>query len=216
MIISHKYKFIFIKTRKTAGTSIEVFLAKQCGMEDVVTPIYPPVSGHTPRNFKGYFNPIGELIETNFKTFKGTLYDWKNKRKFFNHMPAYVVKNRVSPDIWQNYFKFCVERNPWDKTVSHYNMKKYRRNGDLTFFDYLKNGNYVTDYYHYSSPKTKKILVDKIFKKLGINYDGHLNENAKTSYKKSNLSYKDYYDNEGFSLIKKIFEKELLLLNYEF
>ncbi|MEL6382956.1 MAG: chondroitin 4-O-sulfotransferase, partial [Cyanobacteria bacterium J06626_18] len=31
MIISHEYKFIFLKTRKTAGTSIEIALSKFCG-----------------------------------------------------------------------------------------------------------------------------------------------------------------------------------------
>jgi len=39
MIISHKHKFIFIKTRKTAGTSIEIFLSQFCGKADILTPI---------------------------------------------------------------------------------------------------------------------------------------------------------------------------------
>lgn len=39
MIISHKYKFIFVRTRKTAGTSIEIGLSRFCEKEDVITPI---------------------------------------------------------------------------------------------------------------------------------------------------------------------------------
>lgn len=38
MIISHQHRFIFVKTLKTAGTSIEVFLSGLCGRDDVVTP----------------------------------------------------------------------------------------------------------------------------------------------------------------------------------
>ena len=39
MIISHKHRFIFIKTRKTAGTSIEIFLSQFCDKDDILTPI---------------------------------------------------------------------------------------------------------------------------------------------------------------------------------
>src|SRR5207245_10127827 len=63
MIISNKYKFIFIKTTKTAGTSIEVFLSKQCGPMDILTPIAPPIEGHQPRNYQGFINPIPEIVE---------------------------------------------------------------------------------------------------------------------------------------------------------
>ena len=40
MIISHKHKFIFFKTRKTAGSSIQVTLAKHCGEDDIITGQY--------------------------------------------------------------------------------------------------------------------------------------------------------------------------------
>ncbi len=31
MIISHEHKFIFLKTKKTAGTSVELALTRLCG-----------------------------------------------------------------------------------------------------------------------------------------------------------------------------------------
>jgi len=39
MIVSHEHKFIFLKTKKTAGTSIELALTELCGPEDVITPL---------------------------------------------------------------------------------------------------------------------------------------------------------------------------------
>src|SRR5689334_7330747 len=39
MIVSHTHKFIFLKTKKTAGTSIELALSELCGPADVITPL---------------------------------------------------------------------------------------------------------------------------------------------------------------------------------
>ena len=39
MIISHEHKFIFLKTRKTAGTSVELALRQLCGPDDIIAPI---------------------------------------------------------------------------------------------------------------------------------------------------------------------------------
>ena len=52
-IVSFSHEFIFIKTRKTAGTSLEVYLAQQCTDEDIIAPIYPENPSHKPRNFVG-------------------------------------------------------------------------------------------------------------------------------------------------------------------
>src|SRR5919106_3187962 len=93
MIISHKYKFIFIKTGKTAGTSIEVFLSQHCGADDVVTPIFPHVEPHKPRNFSGYFNPVRELYWSRGKGIRKTFSDVIKKRRFYNHLPAIKVRS---------------------------------------------------------------------------------------------------------------------------
>jgi len=39
MIVSHKYKYIFLKTNKTAGTSVEIALSSYCGDEDIIAGI---------------------------------------------------------------------------------------------------------------------------------------------------------------------------------
>src|SRR5690606_20572751 len=44
---------------------------------------------------------------------------------FYNHMPARKVRRIVGAGTWNNYFKFTVERNPWDAQVSLY-FWKYR------------------------------------------------------------------------------------------
>src|SRR3954467_14122136 len=124
MIISHKYKFIFIKTTKTAGTSIEVFLSQCCGDSDVVTPINPHVEPHVARNHSGYWNPFPEMLVNRGLRRLSVLRRFLKQRKFYNHMPAKAVRATILQQIWKDYFKFCVERNPWDKTVSHYHMQR--------------------------------------------------------------------------------------------
>lgn len=115
MIISHRYKFIFIKTLKTAGTSIEIFLGKICGDDDIITTIYPKECQHVPRNYMK-----------------------DNRRiRFYNHMPAHAIEAEILEEVWDEYYKFCFERNPWDKTLSHYHMLNYRSGYKLSFDDYF-------------------------------------------------------------------------------
>src|ERR1041384_7251671 len=115
MIVSHKHRFIFIKTVKTAGTSIEVFLSRHCAREDVLTPIDPPVEGHVPRNYEGFAYPALDVLKPPFGPLSDLWHPFRRRKRFYHHMPARVIQKRVSPEIWKNYFKFCVERNPWDK-----------------------------------------------------------------------------------------------------
>lgn len=44
----------------------------------------------------------------------------QRKRMFYNHITARKLKNRVAPEVWNGYYKFCVERNPWDRVISQY------------------------------------------------------------------------------------------------
>jgi len=229
MIISHKYKFIFIKTAKTAGTSIEVFLSKLCGSKDIVTPIGPPVEEHQPRNYEGFINPIPEILERPGKLFSALRRSITSREKFYNHMPAVEIRNRVPANVWNNYFKFCVERNPWDKLLSHYHMHAAREAGSLTLDEYLARGRFPINYFRYTDRSGTKIIVDRVlryenlvaelgevFSQLQIPFDGTLGIGAKSEYRKDRRPYQEVFNDERRKIVEKAFAKEIELHGYRF
>jgi hypothetical protein len=128
VIVSHEHRFIFIKTLKTAGTSIEVALSHIAGDDAIVTPVQPPEDGHEPRHWRRLFNPVPELTDRYVRhepsiagrTVGDTFTDLRRRWAYRNHLPAALIRARVGRKVWDSYFKFCFERDPWDKTVSWY------------------------------------------------------------------------------------------------
>jgi hypothetical protein len=229
MILSHKYKFIFIKTAKTAGTSIEVFLSKHCGPKDIVTPIAPTVEGHQSRNYEGFINPVPEILQRPGKLFSVLRHAITSRDKFYNHMPAREIKNRVPADVWNGYFKFCVERNPWDKVLSHYHMHAARESGALSLDEYLARGRFPINYSRYTDRSSTKITVDRVlryeklmaelgevFSQLGIPFDGTLSVTAKSGYRSDRRPYQEVFNDEQRKIVEKAFAKEIKLHGYRF
>jgi hypothetical protein len=120
MIVSHRHKFIFLKTRKTAGTSIEIALSQLCGPKDIITPLDP--EDEETRRSRGGLGPQNRAIP--FR--RMTKAEWaklikQGKRKRLRHHDgAERIKRSVGSSVWNEYFKFCFERNPFDRAVSRY------------------------------------------------------------------------------------------------
>jgi hypothetical protein len=229
MILSHKYKFIFIKTAKTAGTSIEVFLSRLCGPKDIVTPIAPPVEGHQPRNYEGLINPIPEILQRPGKLFSVLRHTITSREKFYNHMPASEVRNRVPVDVWNSYFKFCVERNPWDKVLSHYYMHAAREGGSLSLDEYLARARFPVNYFRYTDRSGTKVIIDRVlryenllaelgevFSQLGIPFDGTLGVTAKSEYRTDRRPYQQIFNDQQRRIAEEAFAKEIELHGYQF
>ena len=100
MIISHSRKFIFIKSYKTAGTSVEAALSKYCTDEDVVTPL---------GDYRFNRDENGAWIHKPH-----------NPGNFQQHDKALAIRNKLSSEIWDSYYKFSITRNPWDRVVSFF------------------------------------------------------------------------------------------------
>ncbi len=229
MIISHEHKFIFIKTAKTAGTSIEVFLSRHCGVNDVVTPITPPIEGHQPRNYIGYVNPIPELLKRPEGLGSALRHIFTKSNRFYNHMNAALVRKRIPSKIWNSYFKFCVERNPWDKVLSHYHMAAFRAKNSLSLDQYLARGRFPLNYFRYTDRSGQEIIVDRvvryenlmselgeIFAHLSIPCDGTLGGKAKSEYRKDRTPYQAVFNDEQRAIVERAFEREILLHGYRF
>jgi len=106
MIISHSHKFIFIKPWKTAGTSIEAALSQYCSNNDIVTPL------------NDYWFNRDESGDWVHKAM--------NEQGFDQHDDAQTIKNRIPSEIWDNYLKFSMTRNPWDRALSLFSWKARR------------------------------------------------------------------------------------------
>ena len=231
MIISHKYKFIFLKTSKTAGTSIEIALSKFCNKNDVITPISP--KDELIRSDLGYKGPQNYIFPlSNYKIIDwvNVLFKYKNKRwkQFYNHITAQRVKNMIDSNIWNTYYKFCFERNPWDRVVSQYywrlseprmNMKLFLKSKH--FKDLIKKGRNVYTI-------NNRIAVDKIYKYEFIN-DAIIDlsekfkfteklelPRTKSTSRPKKRQYSDILNLDEKKYIGKVFEKEIINLDYEF
>jgi hypothetical protein len=56
--------------------------------------------------------------------------------KAFNHMSARGVRRVVGREVWGDYYRFAIERNPWDLVVSQY-FWRYRNEEPPPFEDFV-------------------------------------------------------------------------------
>lgn len=105
MLISHAKRFIYTKTVKTAGTSVESYFEPFC---------MPPGEWEFADGRSECVSAAGVIGVRSGEPLVVQSATW------WNHMPAAAIRALVGEDVWAGYFKFCVVRNPFDKMVSAY------------------------------------------------------------------------------------------------
>jgi len=211
MIVSHKHEFIFVRVPKTASTSTELFLAGHCGPEDMIAKIYA-IKDHESQNCE--------------------------HTGLFNHSPAVDIKKHVTEDQWNRYYKFCTERNPWDKVISKYyfllehNCGFWKPTPGATLNDYITSKEFsrASSFWMYTDgTRDKKVLVDKILRyenlaeemaevcdRIGIPFNGDLGWHKYSDCRKDRRHYREVLTDEQRDIIAAVFRKEIALLGYTF
>lgn len=209
MIISHKYKMIFIKIRKVAGTSFEMAFSKYCGADDIITPI---AINKTPKKQKkvGYNKGQNYTPPYEYRLLDGKTISTEPP-EFREHFSAEKIKKLVPEEIWNNYLKVSIIRCPYDTLISHYYWHycrfpkrisddfrnfaaEYGINRILDNYNKLHiNGKSVTDFivrFENFGEDIKKLEMD-----IGCNglLESFKNINAKSSFRPKKISIHKIY-----------------------
>jgi hypothetical protein len=219
VLISHRKKFIYTKTKKTAGTSVELYFEKYC----------------MPEGDWQFSHAREETISSHgIIGYRGN--DSKHKT-WWNHMPAAEIKTKGGPVLWETYFKFCVIRNPFEKLVSGYyffhkqNPGKADANTRMAviqrFRHWLKQGGIVMDRDTYVIDD--KICIDYFIKyeslnngirhvcdTLGIPFEPERIPALKTGVRDKSIPIRDFYDKDSVEMVKNIYAFELDFFNYDY
>ena len=219
MIISFKHKFIFVKTRKTASSTIEAILFPLLGPEDICTGSIR--DGIPAKNI--------EISTQGHRTISEIVFEYSlNQNEFYS---------------------FAIERNPFDKVLSSYYWhKKIKPHifGAMTFEEYILNSSLlpvdwsmyahplnagekdamassekfrslvdVTEVFHYESLSRVLEQCSKLTR-TKIPPSSLDRVKLKSGIRPSGTSYRDLHTPNTIGRIRSLFYYELHAFNYEF
>jgi hypothetical protein len=137
VLVSHKHQFIATKTAKSASTAVEFFFSEFCR---------PSEGMPFKRPGKSLISENGIIGSRNFLP--------NQRPTFWHHMPAADLRKALPEDVWNNYLKFCVIRNPFEKVISAFYFFYANKDGaTLNEFDPKSQQDLFCDWLFSKNPK---------------------------------------------------------------
>ena len=216
MIVSHKYRFIFLRTEKTGGTSLTQAL------QSILTENDEEASLRRPAWAK--FSPIHHgALKRNFPQWFG----------LHRHATAKQARDVLGREIFDSYYKFAIERNPWDRQVSLYAHRQWKKGSkDLDFDRDMRSIIYrSTEYVRLNNWSIYAIGTDivadrvlryenldqeiaELFDHLGI--DASIQMPRLRAYNPDREHYSKYYTDRTRDMVGRWYAKEIDALSYQF
>jgi hypothetical protein len=223
MIISHARRFILVKSRKTASTSIERAMIPQLDAGDVWTPIsIPPVAG---RNYYTLW-PV-DVMTAKWEWFRDVVgRDSRfHHRFYFDHMPLARIRQTMPVEQFRAYRKYAMDRNPWDYLVSLYSYLQRKLPVSGWDFDrFLHEFPIIQNRELYTENGT--VIADRVFRfedlaaaLQEISADTGLSFAALPADKRSyraGTDYRSYYTASSRDLVAERWAETIALLGYDF
>lgn len=217
MLVSHRKKFIYTKTVKTGGTSVESYFEMYC----------------MPQGEWSFAGPRAEYeSEAGIIGYRGSYSDYL---KWYNHMSALEIRNNVGMEIWNKYFKFCVVRNPFEKALSaffHFCIKNHyiqtdRKSMISLFHDYISSGKgLIVDRDKYMIDN--KICIDFFIKyesleadlqlvctKIDIPFQKDRLPRLKSQFRPRDVCIEDFYNQKIERLVRETYKFEFEYFGYK-
>ncbi len=214
-MISHKHKCIFIHISKCAGSSVET--------------------------------AFGLDIEDNTEKNNTNLFGWNGEYKFFlqHATPQQLLDyNFIDRNVWNNYYKFIIIRNPWDRAFSDYIWISKEQKIRDSFFNFLhgmgdfskvinqKNklffrGDHLNSQISYFFLDGEKITYDQVIRFENLDKEFYalakmVGLDPSVFIRKVNVSrrkidhYSQFYNDKRKKLVEKIYSLDIDFLNYHF
>ena len=235
MLISHQHRFIFLKTQKTAGTSLEIALSGFLSKQDVITPLsrkwpWPSEDEATRRelDLPGPSNCLAPIHTYRPSDAWNLITKGKLKKSFYNHMPAQEVKCKVTDQVWNEYIKISIERNPFDRAISTYYWRTRKQKARPCINEYVQkcNPEHLTNWNIYS-------INDNLITDIMLRYEELTNDlvaltktlNLKTliqlppkrtkgQFRQDKRPWQDVLDDSSIKRIRSICHREISNFGY--
>jgi hypothetical protein len=213
MILLEEPNLLFLKSRKTGGTSFEIALSKFANENSIITPI--TIEDEKIRQSLGFRKPQNYLLSDWDKAISGRKNSLKNSHLFkneifWNHIPAKLAKQQLGANIWFQSYKISIVRNPYDRAVSRYFWNKKSLNWTPDEFEnycfsvkdhfdenleqFLIDGKEVIDFYiRYESIQQDIFRLEEIFPKLRGIAELFSSLRAKGHYRPKNASTSEIF-----------------------